>query len=487
MYLKLQILLIMQQNLLRRQVIVFICLVLTNHLLGQCGLGGSPSATSISNGNCLNSQALGFTDGGFIGGCNGGSNPYNLYQFTAPAGCVDFDITNITGNGLNTSWQYRIFTTGCLLTSAGCIENVDNGTGFTITADNVSGTYQLTAGTTYYLQLMGDAAGTSYTICMSNNVEASNACAGALGLGTANTTYYNGSAGCAFSGTQTGGAGDPAAASMCAGSLENTQWVNFSPLAGSTSFQVIGTGISCTGGACAYQFGIFSSPTTCGTLTPEGCVSNGLGCGAGPDPNAAITAPAGTTATYTMAWAGVSATGFTGTISIASGSFTGLEEFYLVMDGNAGASCTYSLQGINVVPLPIELIYFRAKQLNNANILQFEVASQIDNDYFTIERSIDGENWEIVTKIKGDGDSQEQKKYVYTDMNFKRGINYYRLKQTDFNGDFKYSDIISVDNSLSDKDIVGYYDINGKLVDEHTSGLILILYSDGTSEKIMNP
>jgi hypothetical protein len=188
-----------------------------------------------------------------------------------------------------------------------------------------------------------------------------------------------------------------------------------------------------------------------------------------------------------MAWSGVSATGFTGTISIASGTFTGTEEFYLVMDGNAGSSCTYTLQGINVVPLPIELVYFRAKQLNNANILQFEVASQIDNDYFTIERSTDGAQWDVVTTIDGAGDSQEQARYAYTDMSFSRAINYYRLKQTDFNGDFKYSDIVSVDNRLSDKDVVGIYDLNGKVVDRNTSGLILILYSDGTSEKVMNP
>lgn len=462
---------------------LLLCIVHTTSF-SQCGLG---TPTTITNGGCLSGQTFPNSGGGFVSGCNGGSNPYALYQFTAPSNCVDFDITNITGNGTGASWQWRIISTGCTVASGGCIELVDNGLNFTITADNISGAYTLTAGQTYYLQLMGDVATTNYTICMSNNVEASNACAGALGLGTTTTTYYNGSAGCAFSGTQTGGTGDPAAATMCAGSLENTQWVNFSPLAGTTSFQVVGTGIDCSGGACAYQFGIFSSPTTCGTLTPEGCVSNGTSCGAGPDPNSANPAPAGTTGTYTMTWSGVSATGFTGTITIASGTFTGLEEFYLVMDGNAGASCTYTLQGINVVPLPIELVYFRAKQLNNANILQFEVASQIDNDYFTIERSTDGEHWGIVTKIDGEGDTQEQMKYAFTDMTFSRDINYYRLKQTDFNGDFKYSDIVSVDNRLSDKDVIGVYDINGKIVDRNASGLIMILYSDGTTEKIMNP
>lgn len=442
-------------------------------------------ATPITNGNCLTGQNLtaGASAGGFVAGCNGGSNPFITYSFTAPAGCVDFDISSITGNGVGLSWQYRFINAACsAVLAGGCIEQVSDGQQFTITADNVSGTYLLTPGTSYFLQIMGDNP-SSFSICMSNNVEPSNACAGAAGLGTTTTTYYNGSAGCAFSGTQTGGTGDPVAADVCAGSLENTQWVNFSPVAGSSSFQVIGTGIGCTGGACAYQFGIFSSPTACGTLTPEGCISNGTACGPGPDPNSQVSNAGGNT----LVWSGVSAAGFTATISPASGTFTGTEEFYFVMDGNAGASCTYTLQGINVAPLPIELIYFRARELDNANLITFEVASQINNDFFEIERSTDGLNWESITQIDGLGTSSVQQKYGYVDDRFMETLNYYRLKQTDFNGDFAYSEIASVDNRPGEKEILAVYNLQGDKVAIDHPGLIIVQFVDGTIEKRMNP
>ncbi len=467
---------------MKRLLLLISALTVKGLLFAQC-----PGAIPITNNNCLTGQSFTVASAGsFISGCNGGNHPYSFYQFTAPAGCVDFDISNISASGVDTDWQYAFYTSACAGMFGGCVEQVADGQSFTITADNLSGAYQLTPGATYYLRIMGDNACT-FNICMSNNSEPSNSCAGAVGLGTTTTTYYNGSAGCGFDGTQTGGTGDPAAATMCAGSLENTQWVNFSPAAGSTSFQVVGTGINCTGGACAYQFGIFSSPTTCGTLTPEGCIANGNACGAGPDPNSAVTAPAGTTATYTMSWSGVTATGFTGTVTIASGTFTGTEEFYLVMDGNAGASCTYTLQGINVQPLPVDIISFYAKALDNANLLKFSVASQTDNDYFTIQRTEDGENWTDIGTIDGEGSTSQQRNYQWVDDDFRYGYNYYRIRQTDFNGFHSYSDLVVVNNTKPAKEVASVYNLFGQQTDINAGGLVIIQYTDGTSEKRYNP
>ena len=105
----------------------------------------------------------------------------------------------------------------------------------------------------------------------------------------------------------------------------------------------------------------------------------------------------------TLAWSGVSTTTFTATITAGAGTFTGTEEFYLVMDGNAGSACTYTLTGVNVVPLPIEMVWFQVKALENANLLKFQIASQVDNDYFTVERTNDGENWIEIGEINGAG------------------------------------------------------------------------------------
>ena len=100
---------------------------------------------------------------------------------------------------------------------------------------------------------------------------------------------------------------------------------------------------------------------------------------------------------------------------------------------------------IPVIPLPIELIYFNAITEDNRTVkLVWETASEINNDFFTIERSINAMDWEIVTTIDGAGNSNIFKNYVAKDNNPYSGVSYYRLKQTDFNGQFEYTSIKNV-------------------------------------------
>ena len=71
-----------------------------------------------------------------------------------------------------------------------------------------------------------------------------------------------------------------------------------------------------------------------------------------------------------------------------------------------------------------------------------------NNDYFTLERSFNGKDFAAVTKIAGAGDSEVDVTYDFTDENVTRiataNTAYYRLMQTDFDGAFTYSDVISV-------------------------------------------
>lgn len=105
-------------------------------------------------------------------------------------------------------------------------------------------------------------------------------------------------------------------------------------------------------------------------------------------------------------------------------------------------------------PLPIELLFFDARLNGNIVELSWSTASEINNDYFTIERSIDGINFSPVSIIPSkaiNGHSTEQLNYSCNDLNPENGINYYRLKQTDFDGKFEYSEIISINlNQLID-------------------------------------
>lgn len=100
-------------------------------------------------------------------------------------------------------------------------------------------------------------------------------------------------------------------------------------------------------------------------------------------------------------------------------------------------------------PLPIDLIYFNALAIENTIQLTWITASEINNDYFTIEKSVDAKVWETVLIINGAGNSSQIIEYTETDFNPISGISYYRLKQTDFDGRFEYFNIVPVKYSTS--------------------------------------
>lgn len=94
--------------------------------------------------------------------------------------------------------------------------------------------------------------------------------------------------------------------------------------------------------------------------------------------------------------------------------------------------------------MPIELLHFDATVVDEQVELRWQTASEIDNDYFTIERSKDAQEWEVVTHVDGAGNSTQPLAYATVDNNPFTGVSYYRLKQTDFDGTFTYSSIRAV-------------------------------------------
>jgi len=99
------------------------------------------------------------------------------------------------------------------------------------------------------------------------------------------------------------------------------------------------------------------------------------------------------------------------------------------------------LNGLGQERLPITLVSFDAEQKNTAVELNWVTADEVNNDFFTIERSTDGENFDPIITVDGAGDSQTELSYTALDVAPVEGINYYRLKQTDFSGAFEYSEI----------------------------------------------
>lgn len=87
-----------------------------------------------------------------------------------------------------------------------------------------------------------------------------------------------------------------------------------------------------------------------------------------------------------------------------------------------------------ITPLPVELTQFDIKCKNEYPTLYWTTASETNNDYFIIERSTDMENFEILDKVDGNGNSSTQTLYTWKDNNPINEQSYYRLKQTDFDG-----------------------------------------------------
>lgn len=97
--------------------------------------------------------------------------------------------------------------------------------------------------------------------------------------------------------------------------------------------------------------------------------------------------------------------------------------------------------------LPVELLYFEGAFVNEEVILTWATAAEINSDYFQIERSFDGYNWEAIAYITSAGNSNEVINYSFNDLHASDGLLYYRLKQIDFDGAFEYFAPIAINVS----------------------------------------
>lgn len=95
--------------------------------------------------------------------------------------------------------------------------------------------------------------------------------------------------------------------------------------------------------------------------------------------------------------------------------------------------------------LPVELTSFTGSYKEMAVDLKWETATELNNQLFIIERSLDGRNFESIAQVNGAGTTSTPQSYQWTDNNVVPGnIYYYRLKQVDFDGEFAHSAIINI-------------------------------------------
>lgn len=119
-----------------------------------------------------------------------------------------------------------------------------------------------------------------------------------------------------------------------------------------------------------------------------------------------------------------------------------------------------------LVPLPIELKAFNCEPTMEGINVYWSTATEFNNDHFTLEKTTDGNNYEVLTTIKGKGNSTSTNNYFYLDKYPNRGANYYRLSQSDHNGSLKYFKLITCEqsSSMTDEVIINVYTITGQFM-----------------------
>ncbi|MBK9192120.1 MAG: T9SS type A sorting domain-containing protein [Crocinitomicaceae bacterium] len=138
-----------------------------------------------------------------------------------------------------------------------------------------------------------------------------------------------------------------------------------------------------------------------------------------------------------------------------------------VIDLNSGAGNT-ALTDCSII-LPIELIEFYAASEFSTNSLHWKTETEQSNDQFFIQRSYDGTNFATIGSVDGAGNSSYETNYQFVDRDFTENLTYYRLKQVDFDGGYKYSSIVSV-NRETDRI---------RIYPNPTSGIITIDFPTG--------
>lgn len=183
------------------------------------------------------------------------------------------------------------------------------------------------------------------------------------------------------------------------------------------------------------------------------------------------------------------------TAPVASGSVT----FYYVgnaANGTGGSDGDYIYAGSTVVALPVELSEFTATNDNNNILLKWKTVTEINANYFDVERSDDGQFFFSIGKVDAKGNSTNSNSYSFLDtkISYNNGSQiFYRLKLVDKDGSVKYSNHINIKpvfNGITIKNIyptiIRKGDVVSVEVTSDKSRTINIVIMDATGRSLQN-
>ncbi|RQO29838.1 hypothetical protein DBR32_14740 [Taibaiella sp. KBW10] len=136
------------------------------------------------------------------------------------------------------------------------------------------------------------------------------------------------------------------------------------------------------------------------------------------------------------------------TITLTGSGYTSLQFEYAYLDAAGFADPTPAVYTINwSLPLPVSLLYFQASKQSGSILLQWATASEQNSKGFEIERSSNGSVWNnigFLFSLSADGNSNTKLSYSFKDAQPFPAMNYYRLKQIDFDGKYEYSAVRTI-------------------------------------------
>ncbi|MDO1447310.1 T9SS type A sorting domain-containing protein [Rhodocytophaga aerolata] len=170
--------------------------------------------------------------------------------------------------------------------------------------------------------------------------------------------------------------------------------------------------------------------------------------------------------------------------NVTNTTIDGYSGFLRTPGAAGGGERVYWTLGSTIVGLPVNLLYFQAQLQNEIVKLNWATAQEINNDYFTVERSIDGQNFTEVVQVEGAGTSEVLKQYQATDPQPAAGVSYYRLKQTDLDGKFSYSKVVAINSRQGETVLQAYQPFTGQLQVEYSmpsqeTGILQVYDSQG--------
>ena len=238
-------------------------------------------------------------------------------------------------------------------------------------------------------------------------------------------------------------------------------------------------GVACSGGNWGSNenttFYSFTADATTGSLEIEDIICNDGTNGAA---QFAVWTSCAAIGTYGPSFLGCAV----GTASITLSPLVVGQTYYIAADGYAGDNCTWGFTGTGIL-LPIELGTFTGLHNGRSVVLNWTTISETNNEYFTIQRTLDGVIFEDIGTVSGAGNSQTDIEYEFFDYAPFLGTSYYRLKQTDYDGQYKYSEVISVRYRSNGADLVRTVNILGQDVGPEFTGIVIDIFDDGSSMK----